>query len=366
MQNMKRRIGVYLLLAVLVFCGRAGAELSANLKTRKEINRGNKKIASETYVDADGNPVIASDKGYATIRYTYGLNDLVIRTELLDTEGKLINGNDGYARIERKYREKKISQQSYYDADGKPVTGPEGYARMEVTEAYGKYRKVWEYGPDGKPVNTHQITLYYEGKKIKSDSWYDVNNNLTAGPNGYARMEAEYVSKTQSKVAYYDAEGNPFFYAKAGYARMEREFNKTRETAIRYYGVNGEMIPGPDGYAYALYSYYPNEHKRVMYYNADGTLYFTKKGICGIEQVRSVMLKKVTEEYYFIGENQRGKSTDGYSGVIRKYTQYKKLVFEQYLDENNKPMIVEKLGYSRIKNTITNKRNIRMRTENRY
>ena len=63
MQNMKRRIGVYLLLAVLVFCGRAGAELSANLKTRKEINRGNKKIASETYVDADGNPVIASDKG---------------------------------------------------------------------------------------------------------------------------------------------------------------------------------------------------------------------------------------------------------------------------------------------------------------
>ena len=356
MQSMKKRIGVFLLLAVIAFCSQAGAELSTNLQIRKEFNRANKKVASETYVDQEGNPVIAADKGYATIRYTYGQNNLVTRTELLDAEGNPINGKDGYARIERKYREKKIIEQKYIDASGNLVTGPEGYARLEATEVYGKFREVWEYDPEGNPVNTHQITLYYDKKKIKSDSWYDVNDNLTVGPNGYARMEAEYVSRTQSKVAYYDAEGNPFFYAKAGYARMEREFDRNQETAIRYYGVNGELIPGPNGYAYALYSYHPNSHKRAMYYNADGTLYYTKKGVCGVEQVKSVALNKITEEYYFIGENQRGKSVDGYSGVIRKYSQYKILASEQYLDENDKPMIVEGLGYSRVKNTIYNKR----------
>ena len=48
---MKKQIGVFLLLALIAFCERAGAELSANLKIRKEINRANKKTASETYVD---------------------------------------------------------------------------------------------------------------------------------------------------------------------------------------------------------------------------------------------------------------------------------------------------------------------------
>ena len=68
---MKKLIGVLMVLAVLLIVGTARAELSTNLKTVKVLNRQAKnKPATETYVDADGNPVIADDKGYATVRYT--------------------------------------------------------------------------------------------------------------------------------------------------------------------------------------------------------------------------------------------------------------------------------------------------------
>ena len=128
---------------------------------------------------------------------------------------------------------------------------------------------------DGNPVNNHQIILYDAGTRIKSDSWYDVNNEPVIGPNGYARMEIEYVGKTQSQVSYYDELGNLLFYKKAGYARMEREFDGTRVTAVRYYGADGEMTVGPDGYACAKYSYFANQRKRTMYYTAEGNLYST-------------------------------------------------------------------------------------------
>ena len=82
---MKRLIGLFLVLGALFLAGQAGAELSTNLKIVAVPDRTAKnKPATETYVDADGNPVIASDKGYATVRYTYeGKNNRVIMIELL-------------------------------------------------------------------------------------------------------------------------------------------------------------------------------------------------------------------------------------------------------------------------------------------
>jgi hypothetical protein len=44
-----------------------------------------------------------------------------------------------------------------------------------------------------------------------------------AGPEGYARFENTYLNQNyKTETAYYDAEGNLFFYSKAGYARMEK------------------------------------------------------------------------------------------------------------------------------------------------
>ncbi|MBO4441407.1 hypothetical protein J5834_04740, partial [bacterium] len=61
---------------------------------------------------------------------------------------------------------------------------------------------------------------------------------------------------------------------------LKREIREGREASLTYYGADDELIAGPDGYAYAEYSYPKGGYKKAMYYNADGSLFFTKKGIC--------------------------------------------------------------------------------------
>ena len=354
---MKKRVWVCLIclaIGCLLLTGQAWAELSTNLRIVTVPDRtAQNRPATETYVDAEGNPVIPSDKGYATVRYTYYTNKPIqIKTiELLDTEGNPVNGTDGYARVERRYMSggKELKEQRYYDAEGNPVTGPAGYARYTVNESIGNYREEWKYDPEGNPVGIHRITLYHMGKRVKSDSWYDAEDNPVAGPNGYARMESEYTNSIQSLIAYYDENGNLYYYPKAGYARMERD----ADTVIReerYYGTDGELMAGPNGYACVKYSYHANKHVRKMYYNADGSLYYNSKGICGVETVTDQGRKKVVEEYYFTGENQRGKNTDGISGMLRAYNKYNKMTMERFVDENDQPVVMERLGYCRVKN----------------
>ena len=169
------------------------AELSTNLNQVVVYNARNRKLVeSKTYVDADGNPVIASDKGYATIRYSYTSGNKVSQIEYLDTKGKPINSAEGYAVRKDIYRSKKLEEQYFYDADGKLVTGPDGYAWMKTRYLNGKHASTWRYDPDGNPVGWHRITEYAQistFQMVTSDTWYDADGNLTAGPDGYARVE---------------------------------------------------------------------------------------------------------------------------------------------------------------------------------
>lgn len=76
-----------------------------------------------TYVDNDGNIVVPVDKGYATVKYTYGAFRVTVKEEYLDENGELVNGVDGYAFIKRKYRDRKLLEAEYYDVNGQVRTG---------------------------------------------------------------------------------------------------------------------------------------------------------------------------------------------------------------------------------------------------
>ena len=95
-----------------------------------------------------------------------------------------------------------------------------------------------------------------------------------------------------------------------------------------------------------------------MYYNADGSPFFNKKGVCGIERWYGIK-NRVIEERYYVGEGVRGKSTDGYSGVQRSYNKKGKLVYERYIDEDNQLMVVPALGYAKIQNEYHNGNHIK-------
>ena len=116
----KRHI-LFILLAVMIsflLPAVTFAEISTNLRVEPEYKM-HTLLVKETYVNDAGKPVIAEDKGYATIHYTYGTGKLVTGIELLDTEGNLVNGTEGYARIAKVYSRRVLKEQRYYDKDGK-------------------------------------------------------------------------------------------------------------------------------------------------------------------------------------------------------------------------------------------------------
>ena len=353
-KNRKRMIlgGAALLLWIALFMGAASAELSSNLKMETVYSTRNPKlVASKTYVDDRGNPVIATDKGYATIRYSYTTRSLVSMIELLDEKGNLINGADGYAVCKTEYSVKRLAKQSYFGADGKPVTGPEGYHLQETTYNGGRHQTTWQYGPDGKPVGIHRITEYVRvGKidRVASDTWYDVDNQLAAGPDGYARVEYEWSGRAKTRTAYIGADGKPFFYSKEKYATMTSVYRDGVIRETRYYGSDNEPIPGPSGYAYVLYTYPENGTARLaMYYNADGSLYYTKEGYCGMRRKLGVRNREV-ERIYYIDEGVRGPINDGYTRMEISYSKNGRVTLQKYYDENDRPVLAHSLGYASV------------------
>ena len=195
----KKRLGWLLFLLLVLAVVTAGAELSTNLRTVTTWNPNNKRLkAYVTYVDAEGDPVVAADKGYATVHYVYTSGNRVAREEFLDLDGNLVNCTEGYAYRADKYNSRgKIVERVYYDRDGQQVMGPEGYARQVSRYRGGYHEGTWQYDPAGNPVGTHRITEYSKKNKsqITSDSWYDLEDHLTPGPDGYARVENDYYGK---------------------------------------------------------------------------------------------------------------------------------------------------------------------------
>ncbi len=86
---------IILLLILPVF---ACAELSSNLNTRTKMLGNNRRLVeSKTYVDDKGNVTVPTDKGYATVKYTYGTGNVVEKETFLDAKGKPVNCVQGYA-----------------------------------------------------------------------------------------------------------------------------------------------------------------------------------------------------------------------------------------------------------------------------
>ena len=184
-KTIRKTAGIAVLTGILLLAGSAAGELSTNLQVRKEINPNNKKVATQTYVDKDGNPTIADDKGYATVRYTYATGNQIAETAFLDAQGKPVESIDGYAVMKCQYSGKNLAKTEYFDAKGRPVNGPEGYARKETKYWYKKHNSTWEYDADGNPVNLHRISEFKNTNHpslMTSDSWYDADNNPAAGP----------------------------------------------------------------------------------------------------------------------------------------------------------------------------------------
>ena len=371
---MKKRILFALMLALAAMASAVSAETAANLRTKREYYNSStlKKVSKITFIDSLGNPVVAEDKGYASISYRYSPKGDLTRIEYQDVDGNLVNCSDGYAMKSLKYSSKrKLTDINYYDARRKPVCGPEGYASrlyyyegnvlLSITTQDEKGKKT-----DGNDGFSDYKTKYHrlQNKHVRVDEGYYLNANgeEVAGPEGYARVENTYYEKEKLiKTAYYDADGNLFFMESEGYAFMEKTMWKSRVTRLAYYDQEGLPVNGPEGYAWVDYVYYDEEGvlrsrpQRQTYYDENGA----PVKIDGAYAVHQEFMEddKIVGETYYDEYGERGYCDYGYSRYQDDLITYGRVGARTYYDENDQPMIVPGLGYATVKYSYTGKYN---------
>ncbi|MBQ6527147.1 MAG: hypothetical protein IJI38_01355, partial [Clostridia bacterium] len=355
-----KRCLLLVLLLLLVTLG-ASAEVSSNLFSQKKYNRHGQ-VTEMRYVNAQGETVTADNLGYAIARYEYNTYRQQTKVSYFDVDGNPVNCTDGYHSFTTKINAKRIVvERNYKDVDGNYVIGPDGYARQTL-QYYGKWHEVTNnYDAEGSLVNAPYATyktLYFSqntGRTKNGDEYRDAEGNLMVGPEGYAYSHIDYWGNKDVRTAYYDPEGNLAFNTKVKYALQERTLDRGRYVKDAWYDESMNYTAGPSGYAYVEYEYPEPAATTYWYYNADGTPFWHKDGYCG----KTVLLgprNREQEVRYFGAEHERILCSKGYSRVETYYTTFGGILKQYYFDENDDRMIVEDLGYHMLVRTYNGKK----------
>ena len=103
-----------------------------------------KKLVSESWYDAEGNPMAIGDETYCRVDYTYYPSGNIKTEKYYDAEGQPVRCLRGYAIIYRDYDAlNRVVYEKFYDTDGFAIMLPEGAV---------SYR--YEYDTDGNLVKT--------------------------------------------------------------------------------------------------------------------------------------------------------------------------------------------------------------------
>lgn len=168
--------------------------------------------------------------------------------------------------------------------------------------------------------------------RVTAREWVDENGKLTAGPEGWARVEYTYKSNSSrpSTERYFDAEGKPFVTA-GGYARVVRSYGRNGVmTDEAFYDAKNEPCIAACGYASA------------------------KLGYTSVGDVRS--------EYYYGTKGEKVVVPSlGYACATRDY-KGRTLLRETFMDADKKP-IDSAAGYAVLENSLNKKYHI---LETRY
>ena len=83
--------------------------------------------ADQVWVDADDNPVVNTDKGYAHVTRSQDAEGNVVLVQFFDADDNLVVTPAGYAIVARAYEAGHQVAEGWFDADGEPIDR-DGYA----------------------------------------------------------------------------------------------------------------------------------------------------------------------------------------------------------------------------------------------
>ena len=234
-----------------------------------------------------------------------------------------------------------LVSETFLDADGNPVSGPGGFARMTAEYVMSRGGRVCRYYfTEGDPDNNicGYTYRYYdaEGQPVLITDGYEGHRYRTAGgegfgwlilrgypfePGGYA---AYTVSMTRTdegfehRQTYLGTDGLPVL-RQGIYASFER-ITSARGMEDRYYGTDGGLIDTPLGYARSAEVYTEDLTESVVrYYAADGSL-AVDAGL-GVHAIRYVHAghRKITRTDYLDVNDEPVNCAKGYAAIINEY-----------------------------------------------
>ncbi|MBR2824097.1 MAG: VanZ family protein [Clostridia bacterium] len=251
---------------------------STNLASKTtEEQKGDLLITSTAYVSPSGQPVLASDKGYATIIKT-SRDGKTILEEYLDENGNPAVLSAGYSSIKREYTDGLNTRIIYLDSEKQPVVISSGYDTIRRTYNDARLSDTDTYWIGDEQVERKQgywslKRLYGTGKdrkRVIRQEYRDQNELLTSNSSGYAYWERAF--NEQGKVAiqkYYGADGKPASIS-FGYYGYQREYDgEGRTTRIIYLGEDGQPANTSRGYAIEK-TVYDEAGAKTFYYDANG------------------------------------------------------------------------------------------------
>ncbi len=279
-------IGILLLAAagITILSITYQAPRSKNLETRTETDGP---VTTTTYINGDGRPTVAADKGYASVRKTKNPEGKVILEEYLDAEGEPILLSAGYAAVSYEYEDGLNTEIRYLDEKGKPAVLEAGYDTIRRT--YNERRLAdtdtyWKLYPEGEAQGAaagRQITrkdgyaayrrIYNDKKQAVSLEYRGLDGELANTTSGYAQREREFDEDGRiSEERYYRADGTPaaLSLGQSGYRRAYDEKGRTMETV--YLGADGQPGNTNKGYATVRNAYMDDGSVKTQYYDTDG------------------------------------------------------------------------------------------------
>ena len=329
----------------------------------------------------------------------------------------------------------KISYQAY-DESGTLINGAKGYA-YEISEydALGNHISLALFAPDGSPAFNDELNYAscdsrYDGTVMRQANYYDIygnllrdysydengirrqlvqysayteNGELTIGPDGFAYSISKYDEhQNEISCALFAADGSPVYSEHLEYASWEAIYEdvllkqknyfdtaknllgvtiyneqgkRIQSMAYLAYNENGELITGPEGYAYELVKYNENEEAtEISLLAPDGSLASeTLMGFSRLEQIYNdgllsqisffdanlnlVGVKnfdvngRITEEFLYVAYNEKGEliaGPYGYAFEVCKYDDLGNIISLAFYAPDKSLVFSEQLGYARV------------------
>jgi len=231
------------------------------------------RLVSESYFDEDSNPVTLNNN-YSS--YTVSYDDLITTYRYLDSQGNLVNRNEGYAILVREYLSNLSGDyiERYYDVNNQRTSISAGYSGIKKCFDDELLISSTYLDNNDQPVNNIYgvstiVRTYYENNKLETEMYFGEDGNSSTDSLGRygIRIDSYDENGRRERVTSLDAYGNPMSDNR-GYATTILTYTDWGSTRTEmFFDVDGNPCTSGKNLYGILH-----DGERTYSLNADGTI----------------------------------------------------------------------------------------------